>query len=1037
MSAASGIPGGYPETEPASPAWTQRSLWDAVHARKSEYTVPCRTRIKVGSWNVAALKGTETELGKWFVEGNDYAGSGRGSNAASNQLPASEGGRLSVELQKGQETTQDSGKEDSRKATFPRDNEIDIYVLGLQEIVDISSPAEALRPYVDPGPSQKWKGSLMKALPSGYELVAEQQLVGLLLLVAARSSIASTISSVSTTSVGTGLFGYMGNKGAVATRFILGESTKLVFINCHLAAGSEKGSLERRNWDAAQISQRTRFEHVQDEAGIIEDVGQGIGDEDVAWWFGDLNYRLEGLPGDDVRRLLMLHTRGEYGVSEESQRGIGKQPAEAIEAAEWHTEEAKADNGARGSLEASDKNEFEPVPALSSNASASLQPPDPETNLVSLATTLSSLLPHDQLRNQQSARKAFHEGWQEGPIIFLPTYKYDVGSVDAFDSSDKRRGPSWCDRILFRTRQDKRQYDKHLKEIEETHRKEQETKLPKVARAAKDVEDILFEYNPETDGTEDDGDDADDSRRDQSARKKSSLMKDADDELVLETYTSHQEITSSDHKPLIGIFTLPYDAVVPELKEQIRREVARGFDKAENEERPGITIVVDHVQDEVQPKEDLGKSSLDSDANWVAFGKVCYFQEKLRSFTVANTSQVSVRFTIVQEAADSGKAHVLPSWLTLRYDSTESKGGETMTGSGSTAYIQPGEAINITLRLMVNDIDLVRALNEGQVRLEHVLVLRLHDGRDHFIPIRGIWMQSSFGRSLEDLLRIPEGGVRDLQKLPEDGRRFGSREVRGSAPPHIFRLTETIEDLVEKVVAGWSMTQGEHEKEAPWEMSIGWPFSKDAWTIEDGRSRRLNRLYVHEALDKNKPPSSLLPSELPSLERLEIVVEVLLDFLGSLSDGIVTEDVWAEMEKGLIARERGKKQYSAEEERAWIFEMLSSSPIHNMCFVFLASMLARVASEVTSSTDPGRVSTSNKSAPKPSSPSKRRSGESTSGQRSLTARKEIVIQKYSSIFADIIFRGSPPARDKDRQARLQRQRHVIQLFLAGKLEEER
>jgi hypothetical protein len=33
--------------------------------------------------------------------------------------------------------------------------------------------------------------------------------------------------------------------------------------------------------------------------------------------------------------------------------------------------------------------------------------------------------------------------------------KYDVGSVAMFDTSEKQRGPSWCDRILFRSLQDK------------------------------------------------------------------------------------------------------------------------------------------------------------------------------------------------------------------------------------------------------------------------------------------------------------------------------------------------------------------------------------------------------------------------------------------------------------------------------------------------------------------------------------------------------------------------------------------------------
>ncbi|XP_065831349.1 phosphatidylinositol 4,5-bisphosphate 5-phosphatase A-like [Oscarella lobularis] len=61
-----------------------------------------------------------------------------------------------------------------------------------------------------------------------------------------------------------------------------------------------------------------------------------------------------------------------------------------------------------------------------------------------------SLKPFDQLRQEQSKGAAFSE-FLEGPITFPPTYRYDVGTQD-FDSSPKARVPSWCDRILWRSR---------------------------------------------------------------------------------------------------------------------------------------------------------------------------------------------------------------------------------------------------------------------------------------------------------------------------------------------------------------------------------------------------------------------------------------------------------------------------------------------------------------------------------------------------------------------------------------------------------
>ncbi|KAF4668392.1 inositol [Perkinsus olseni] len=40
--------------------------------------------------------------------------------------------------------------------------------------------------------------------------------------------------------------------------------------------------------------------------------------------------------------------------------------------------------------------------------------------------------------------------WKEAPILFPPTYKFDMGT-NVYDTSDKQRIPSWTDRILWRS----------------------------------------------------------------------------------------------------------------------------------------------------------------------------------------------------------------------------------------------------------------------------------------------------------------------------------------------------------------------------------------------------------------------------------------------------------------------------------------------------------------------------------------------------------------------------------------------------------
>ncbi|KAL1966667.1 hypothetical protein VTN77DRAFT_3864 [Rasamsonia byssochlamydoides] len=63
---------------------------------------------------------------------------------------------------------------------------------------------------------------------------------------------------------------------------------------------------------------------------------------------------------------------------------------------------------------------------------------------------LPKLLERDQLLASKRKNPGFRlRSFNEAPITFAPTYKYDVGS-DEYDSSEKKRSPAWCDRVLYR-----------------------------------------------------------------------------------------------------------------------------------------------------------------------------------------------------------------------------------------------------------------------------------------------------------------------------------------------------------------------------------------------------------------------------------------------------------------------------------------------------------------------------------------------------------------------------------------------------------
>lgn len=63
-----------------------------------------------------------------------------------------------------------------------------------------------------------------------------------------------------------------------------------------------------------------------------------------------------------------------------------------------------------------------------------------------------AMVNHDQLLKEMKYNRGFRlRSFSEGPLKFAPTYKYDRRSQE-FDSSEKKRCPAWCDRVLWRSK---------------------------------------------------------------------------------------------------------------------------------------------------------------------------------------------------------------------------------------------------------------------------------------------------------------------------------------------------------------------------------------------------------------------------------------------------------------------------------------------------------------------------------------------------------------------------------------------------------
>lgn len=174
----------------------------------------------------------------------------------------------------------------------------DVFCLGFQEL-DLS--AETLIKNITPR-EDEWLKVIIKGLhPKGqYKKVKTIRLVGILLMVFVKEKHRPHVSEVDAETVATGIMGLMGNKGGVAIRIQI-HNTTICFVNSHLAAHTEE--IDRRNQDYRDILNKLAFDGPHGSPSIV--------DHDIVFWLGDLNYRIDDMDSDQVRRLA---DKGHYDI---------------------------------------------------------------------------------------------------------------------------------------------------------------------------------------------------------------------------------------------------------------------------------------------------------------------------------------------------------------------------------------------------------------------------------------------------------------------------------------------------------------------------------------------------------------------------------------------------------------------------------------------------------------------------------------------------------------------------------------------------
>lgn len=363
--------------------------------------------------------------------------------------------------------TQPQAAKPSAMSLGPREAP-DLYVVGFQEFAPLPNAlagwTESLLAAVDREirrtvrlhqavvrPDQMYDPIELGGGPENYSRIAELNHGGIAIFVYARErasrtsgvpSAAERVKEVRTSSVGTGIFSLMGNKGAVGVRVTLapeiagGKDEVLTFVCAHLAAHDHQ--VERRNEDWKNIVQRLVFDH--------ENLG----------FLPSLQPRTDGAgPNTNMGQVQSFPTKP-----------ASQNRTKALDTKEYSIYDTHH-LFVLGDLNYRIGTGVAGAPPSGGPASKNTYPPMKKADVKMLANSNNPkrwawLLPYDQLALQRMHTPPLAFQSLHVPDLsrydLPPTYKYKIpkSAAETRDVLSKKRVPGWPDRILWGSSGDER-----------------------------------------------------------------------------------------------------------------------------------------------------------------------------------------------------------------------------------------------------------------------------------------------------------------------------------------------------------------------------------------------------------------------------------------------------------------------------------------------------------------------------------------------------------------------------------------------------